>query len=629
MNLNSPFSKNKFEFDNKHLYYINKMMLQVLEGDTPILIHGSRGTGKTTLLNSLNWIEQRYNNHLMNTIAESGGKGDYIGIYLKVPELKTASFKKWEDEKEVYGYVFSYYIELVWLEELLRAVSKMVVENIVNLPPKEEKRLIAQIVGKYKTNFHTRNIRTLSDLSEAIRFTRIDIEDASLYGQRIGEVYRELGDVGQVGSFSSFVCSGLSEALQIHNDDFRFKFKICMDECEAFSYNQILTINTLIRLSRFPIFYVTSYVRRPDDTTNTLIDNITNQKADVQIINLDDIGYETFKEFADGVATVRIRERLKSDTISFSTQAAFGDISINELLTDVVKRSVSPKLRKYLADATENRAKPFFALKKESSLPIYQTYLIDKLNIPIEEGQARWERRGQESREIRKRMVVSYLSLCKEANTEPTYCFSEMVLGVSDDSIRDYLWQLDEIFKVSEMDLESFASTRVDLESQNKGIKLSSKKKFDSIPRAPLASPSNIGKLIYGLASLTGIIQSASNDTSHLKSSERGIYVLKLQVNSISHKIESLIIEAAEAGFLKIINKEKDFIRFRVHRSLAPHFKFSYRGPYYDTKIQLNHLSKIINARDLSNLRLIVEIIASDIYDIDDPRQLTIEGYLG
>ena len=297
------------------------------------------------------------------------------------------------------------------------------------------------------------------------------------------------------------------------------------------------------------------------------------------------------------------------------------------MLQGILRQSVSPPARALLERAGKNKNVPFYSFYKKEGSPIYQTYLVEKLGIDIDVNQKqKWEKRNQESREIRKRMVSAYLSICKEFNQDPIYRSAEILLGVCDNSIRDFLSNLDEIFHASNCDIDKFITTTVPLYTQDTAIKQSSQKKLNSLPQAPVTSPGGVGKLVYGLGHLTSVIQTSSNDSSHLRSSERGRFSIKKTGGQKEQRITDLIIQAAEAGFLRIVQDTEKQLIFRVHTSLAPALTFSYRGAYYDTPIEFFHLERMLNAEDKTNLEQITKDIANSIYNIGDSKQLMFFG---
>lgn len=615
MTYHSPFSKSRYEHDGRHMYYIQKKTLEILEGDVPIIISGSRGTGKTTLLKSINWREQKENNFLSQALKENNHRNDYIGLYIKLPELKINSFSFWEmDQCQIYPLIFSLYLELVWMQEAINAVLILSQDATLKFSAHDEINCVKRIllVNKKIFGFEKENsTHTLFDLLENVVSVRKQIENACIYKQNIEDVYKMFGSIDQIGFISN--TAALELVKLINNEDGLKKFKICMDECECLSEKQLLVIKTMLRLTKFPVFYVFSFISPISDTRETLIPNITNQKADVQKISLDDMDKKDFEDFSNGVATVRISSELKEPAYAFNLSNILGHLSINTLLESLLKKSVSPLARNLLKNARE-RLELIDADNTKDDIPIYQSYLIDKLELDESSSEEKWEIRNFESQQQRKKMVAAYLSICKDLKTDPMYAYADMVYGISDRSIRDFLWQLDEIFKLHNKNLKDFISSKIDIETQNKAIKESSTKKLISLPKSAVNSPDNVGKLVYGLSILTEIIQTRSDDNSHLRSPERGIF--SFEYYSADSELVKFIQDASEAGFLKTISHKENSIKFRVHSSLAPCFNFSYRGSYYETSIKGSHLMQFINCKSHESLSKTALSIAESIYKI-------------
>ena len=618
--ISSPFSSSRYEHDGLHLYYIKEDTLSSLESDTPIIITGSRGTGKTTLLNALNWNEQKFNPNLIKALDKITHRNDYIGIYLKVPILKIESFEHWEKtESQCYTLIFSLYLELVWLQEAISAIIGLQNNGNLAYTAQQELSAVDRIKKKFRNLFlspaTSTNPRTLLDLSESIIEIRKFIEDSATFREDIDELYKTLSGVEQYGEISNYISKKLAQLSS--TDNLPLKFKVCMDECESLSEKQILVINTLLRISSHPVFYVFSFIGKSFDSKQTLIRNLTNQKADVLKINLDDMKFSEFEDFADGVSKARISAFTKTDNIEFSIKKVLGKGSINNLLEKILRKSESPRARKLIKAAKENYDKEFYETYRDEGLPIYQSYLVDKLNIDINKYlDSPADKRTQESKEIRKRMVAAYLSICKEFNTPPLYAYSYMVYRISDISIRDYIWQLDEIFKEANLPLEEFINAKISVEQQDKGIKRASLKKLHSIESSEVKTRDPVEKLVIGLGNITEIIQTKSADISHLRSSERGIFgVLK---ESCDGETIDLIQQSSDAGFIKILESNDATLRFRVHNSLSAEFGFSYRGAYYDTNIKSSQLKILLEANNRVDLEERAKEIAESIYNITE-----------
>jgi hypothetical protein len=248
-----------------------------------------------------------------------------------------------------------------------------------------------------------------------------------------------------------------------------------------------------------------------------------------------------------------------------------------------------------VADGTEERK------GDDSALPIYETYLEWRTNKQLPTGdESKWTKRKITSQVTRKAMIAAYLSIMHEIKTDPRYAYSDMILQLSDSCIRDFLNSLEQIFRESKLSLLQFMTGGVVRPTiQHAGLKIASKAKVDSLPTHGVNHPSCTAKLIEGLGKLTSLLQSQSKDGRHLKSTERGIFELDMSANgNATERAVQLVVEAAEAGFLKIINKSELKLEFRVHTSLAPAFGFSYRGAYYPVTIGSVELAMLADSED-------------------------------
>jgi hypothetical protein len=100
-----------------------------------------------------------------------------------------------------------------------------------------------------------------------------------------------------------------------------------------------------------------------------------------------------------------------------------------------------------------------------------------------------------------------------------------------------------------------------------------------------LSAPAEANQFVDGLARVTAWIQSTGRNLEQIRTPERGIFSYRLARRDdpgVVARHSSLILEAAEAGFLRIVDdSDAEELKFRVHASLAPNYGFSYRGAYY------------------------------------------------
>ena len=331
-----------------------------------------------------------------------------------------------------------------------------------------------------------------------------------------------------------------------------------------------------------------------------------------------------FRSFTEGVTTLRLQEFVRrseeklSVPDSFSTEAIFGKLNLNFLLENALRESVSPFAKKLLEEArvrSGGTSRVIAGLKRgdDTSLPIYETYLeMRTKRAPPAEDEPAWSKRRVTSQLTRKAMVGAYLSIMTELRTAPRYAYADMILQLSDSCIRDFLNNLDYIYQASHRSLPSFLSAiPVKATTQNVGLLGASKAKFKSLPTRGVNHPSSTAKLITGLAKLTQLLQSQSKDgVRHLKTTERGIFDLAIAADTdITARAVTLIIGAAEAGFLKTLTGSKLILAFRVHTSLAPAYGFSYRGAYYHVPIQASDILSFADALDDREIEKLVALL--------------------
>jgi hypothetical protein len=607
--MDSPFQTSRFEYEQKNVYYLPKERLTQLESSTQLFLVGSRGSGKTTLLQALYWKERQSNEFLQSEIQGSVAVLPYLGVYLKLPDIQVSVLSSWLSSEDPvrFGLVFGLYIDLVWLELVADAINSLLSSGTLRTPTDREMQIIADIVENSPSWLvEGASVSTTFELARAIKRARKRLE--KLAQLRVPfEKLLEAFSFDQIGVLGQEVASRLARLCCNEGD--AFHFKICMDEGECLGLLEQRTINTLVRLSAAPVFFVISYVSQPKDTTETLVPNLTLQKADVQLIALDEMDDGQFKDLAQGVLNARIRALTEDSTSRLDLDAVFGRLDLNDLLTKQLSTSENARAKHWLQKARELSEKPFLKSPAEESeiceeiptkgLPIYQAYLVERLGLKLPEpGQPRWQRRSQESREIRKKMVAAYLSLCNELKMDVRYTSSDMLLQMSDLCMRDFLAQVNGCFEAQGQTLASFLSSPLSFMTQDKALKLASQRKADSIPHSEIANVYEAGQLIDGLAQITHEIQIVSADGSHLASSERGRFQIRSGKDAQLRNapIFSLIRQIAEAGFLKILKADSETWVFRVHTSLAAAYKFSYRGAYYISSLEISELDQLRKA---------------------------------
>jgi energy-coupling factor transporter ATP-binding protein EcfA2 len=633
MSEDSPFSPDRFEYERKHIYYLPQPVFGKLETGKPIYLVGTRGTGKTTLLHALNWKERLENKSLERALSEDVFKKQYVGIYLRMPHFEVESFDKWlsDEEDDVRGSIFGFYLDLIWTGLAAEALSELLSMNKeFEAPPSEEHKLIETIFNQYPEIVQLTSVETpctLRQFARAINLVRGRIQKLAKLRVNTKELYDKY-PLGQVGDFGRSVSNLLAVFCNKFSTrpDPHWHFKICIDEAECLSAFQQRVFNTAVRLSTGVAVYVISYVSKVEDITTTLLPRMTLQRADRELIILDDMSDREFEKLAEGVATTRIHHITGDYSTGFNTRQLLGSLKLNAILKEILDTSESLRAKELLEKATELMEAPFYrgmeweggsecqpAISTVKVPPIYEAYIVDRLKIKLPSpDEERWKKRSQESREIRKRMVAAYLCICRELKTEVRYAFAEMVFQMSDRCIRDFLAQMHHIYIEAGNKLTQFLnSTNVPIRKQDIALKRASCEKRDSLPHSGVTAPIEVGRVVDGLARITAIIQSQGPRNKPLLSSERGRFVIDTRSHGASQYSSELdfLKEANEAGFLRIINSESRRWTLQVHSSLAAAYGFSYRGAYYSCSLPLSDINELSQSEDKEDFDKIVEKI--------------------
>jgi hypothetical protein len=223
-------------------------------------------------------------------------------------------------------------------------------------------------------------------------------------------------------------------------------------------------------------------------------------------------------------------------------------------------------------------------------------------------------------------MVAAYLAICHTLSIYVLYASADMIFQLSDNCVRDFLYQIEEIYQQSRCSLKDFLEQTVSALDQSVALRRASLKKRDSIPRSEVQAPKEIGRIVSGLAMITANIQRTSRDKRHLRSSERGLFrvTFAARPGSTKEAIRDLISDAGQAGFLHLEKTEGSTWEFRVHTSLAPAFGFSYRGAYYPAVLSPSAIDRLRLTPDEETLDKAVEDITRQIQD--EPTMPLLEG---
>lgn len=343
--------------------------------------------------------------------------------------------------------------------------------------------------------------------------------------------------------------------------------------------------------------------------------------------------------------------KLQSDNFKeLSLKNKFGETLVNEMIHGIVTRSV--KKEKHIlikgAKLLESKMNTYSKPKKGSktkALPYAQTYLLmlwqgreESFAIELDESQLEGIEEKANKLKIpsfnawlRRKYVAALLNIADMLDTKNIgYTGFDALISMSDGSIRDFLEIMAEVFKEHANDLrksnKSITTEEIISRFQKSNQKLSPSVQsaaFQSASKsfldgAGLVTTSEAGamvNLINFLGSYTSYLQSNSKTTSSIRFCERGIFTInigrRMDLFSSAEQLEELLEllwQAELSGYIRRIDVSRNSIpennlvkadsigptTFRLHKRLAPHFLFSYRGAYEGVRIDPNHLWQTI-----------------------------------
>lgn len=640
----NPFLPTRYERHDRPLIWVSGKV-KILEEKECIYVCGTRGSGKTSLLRAIHWLERVENESLIEQVG-SNFPG-YIGVYFRIPDYVTEALSNidWGGiypnlksfDNVNYDY-FSNFIELISIEQICDSLFAFRKNNVFKYSPDEEKDFIINFISEsilFTSAFEKKVIPSMPlsfpELKNSCRLVRTEMYLSCTRGNVARLVEKISLDKGGllVQSFCEKFCLFHSELFGNKS----LYFKICIDDCEVTTTSQQIYLNTLVRLHKHPVFWILSFVDRQYEATATLIQNQDLTDADRKIFFLDEMPYHEFKEFCEKVSAIRFKylERqlnLRQREEGFSLENILGSTKINDLLLVDEERRFHKEFMGLIAraEASEPLRNPgimgTLTITGKIKPPVYQQYLLEKLFPDKTVLEVISEKGTSFDPFLRRKQVAAFLSMKSEFRLKNAgFAGWEAVIGMSDGCIRDYLELMAELFDSSVAgigrDVQDFRlrPRAVTIERQRDALLLASKKKASGYNSKVDRGAMRAAKMIEALGHLTHILQSDHTDLSCLRTPERGIFVFNLndvfKRNQSSHEearklvfntlkkceIDGLLLRVRrkfEASYNSEYKESQEYdanvLRYRLHARFAAAYGFSYRGAYSEVKLPMENV---------------------------------------
>jgi hypothetical protein len=353
----------------------------------------------------------------------------------------------------------------------------------------------------------------------------------------------------------------------------------------------------------------------------------------------------------------------------FPLEERLGVRSVNEIIHVILRRSTNPEARVILEGAKRLqdilRASKDLQYRRISNnpdrLPFYEAYILmcwnstsDAFSTQIgEDSFQKIDRSANRLSEpnfqawMRRKMVAAMLHLASKLGFRRLSLAGEnIVVTLADRSIRDFLEILAEIYDAfasafsrgidtdeeRENTLRRFSRSRINTSIQSAGIYSSSEAFYQGITTQTDVNRDAVLRLIETLGRITSRLQTNPDDPTVLGRAERGVFIIDtrhphLTNNANVVKDRDLVFQTLKqaelAGYLRAVpfnarssnsslfssGAEQRLVAFRLHRRLAPHFRFSYRGAYEPVQVSAELLAEACKAMTASSFEASIQTL--------------------
>jgi hypothetical protein len=670
----NPFSDTRVETATGAQLLARHAAVLELEEPGNCLLIGTRGSGKTSALLCLGWEERARNISLRKELASD--RPEFISVYSKLHHHVSAAIHTipWgavvgpQAVKETAYEYFSLLIELLAAELLITAIVRMRAEGFIHYLFDAEvgtADALSHIVRK--SGFHISS-NGFTDLASCAAWCRDYRLETHKFGSRhlLNEALSALPST-RPGQFLHDVVRMLEQFLKLPTSANKlpesFHFKVCFDEAETLTSEQQVFLNTLIRQSSAPLFWVIATVDRNFETTETIELGQSLTSADRQVIYLDYQAHMSgFKDFAEQIASLRIKNALgcyksaeptEFDDVQVRFDYLFDHFSVNSAIARLIETRKSvfvQELREWAEefesefakiDRASSRTYPRNRGKQQrrSKIPrFYESYLIKKLFptrrlselIPGDRDQ-----RDNVLAALRRKQFGALLCIVREGRfAYVPYFGAESLLKLADGNIRELLEILEVVFenvasKARSNPLMMFVGrgrdNTIKWVAQRKAFSVASEAKLNGITNRHAEVGGSVSTLIRALGYLTYHLQSDYESLGSLRTAERGNFTFDLSELSAMHNFDresviertrevidrciedSLLKEAGSALAARPVGQSRGLYQIRVHQRFAPFFRTSLRGAYAVQRIPARLIAEIcvapagINALEWAN----------------------------
>lgn len=318
--LDQVFGSYKAEWLKKDIFkfFTEPYYFSILKGNSPGVIQGGRGTGKTTVLRGLSYLGQY---EILNSNIDTFDKNNFIGIYYRVNTNHVRTFSGKGISEDRWNAIFEHYFNLIMCWEMLHFL-----EWHKTLRPNDEE------LSEYACKSIAASLNIEAQVDDFKHL--LSIIDGAVY-----EFQAKINNIAD-GNIPKLSMAGVPIEIVATQTQTLKQFKgkvyyLLVDEYENFTDSQQECLNTLIK--HVPESYTIKIGVREMGwrvkTTHNKLESL-NDPADYQLTNIEDFFTDThdnrFDEFASNVCNLRLRKLIDEETTNYNIKEALTEISIEE-----------------------------------------------------------------------------------------------------------------------------------------------------------------------------------------------------------------------------------------------------------------------------------------------------------
>ena len=568
------------------------------------LYHGTRGTGKTSIISSLYWrnlilgespVYTRNSANKLELVSEK----DILGLRIKVERMEASLWNAWfinqeQNDKFLSQSFFAFFIEISEIKQLLEAVS--------TIQDRNTKILNYSNIRDFVISLYQNDLYIFEDVDFPIYEISIEwiisILDSLLRKIRaqilikncIKDIIEKLKITANLGI--------LKDTLHLLKSRIpywgKYSLFLLFDDYEQLNIWQQEAINYLIVSNSSDFVFKATYLTGSEITREVLSEGEKKRYLSLSDIKTYDLNaIDRFNAMINGIISVRAYYLYKSEKSPFHINTILGKSKkIEENIEKSLKRSINPKVKKFLAE-----------FKSSSETSITNFWLERNQIIANDKVNRRWNRKTK----TKWRNTISFRIL-NDFNLKYIYSGYDTFGFICYKSIRNGIRILRTIWEFSgSPEFKEFCLMKVSEDIQDKAIKKNSMNILKAL-EIPGAENRNSPRVLCNR--LGDIFNSFYLKQSIFVTPE--CHSFKIIKEGLPNNILDILTMLNHLEVIILIEEESPELKFGLNPVVTPDFNISYRDPFYFSQtISLLDLQKLLTGNE-NNYKSVKRKILSD-----------------